>query len=120
MEFLHRNYRVLFPVVVKKVLNPKEIIRIGLLGASKIAYASLSITPSPLLDLADADVNGNRPQAIINPAKTHPEVVISAVAARDRKRAERYAKRWGIERVFGGYLGGFFLVFVFWRGTFGD
>ncbi|KUL90292.1 hypothetical protein ZTR_01919 [Talaromyces verruculosus] len=37
--------------------------------------------------------------SLILPAKTHPEVVIACVAARDRARAEKYAKKHGIEGV---------------------
>lgn len=37
--------------------------------------------------------------ALIIPAKLHPEVVIQAVAARDRKRAEEFAKKNGIPEV---------------------
>ncbi len=43
--------------------------------------------------------------AIIKPAKSHPEVRIMGVAARDVVRAGKYARKFGIERVFGGYQG---------------
>jgi predicted dehydrogenase len=46
-----------------------------------------------------------RPMALINPAKSHPEVIVQAVAARDRKRAEAYAKKHGIHEVKGSYQG---------------
>jgi hypothetical protein len=46
-----------------------------------------------------------RPNALILPAKNHPEVVVQAVAARDRKRAEDYAKKHGIPEVKGSYQG---------------
>ncbi|PMD35522.1 putative oxidoreductase [Hyaloscypha variabilis F] len=55
-------------------------IRIGLLGASGIA-----------------------PSAVIQPAKSHPEVIIAAVAARDVKKAEAYAKKHGIPIVHKSY-----------------
>ncbi|KAJ7696447.1 hypothetical protein B0H17DRAFT_1130861 [Mycena rosella] len=42
------------------------------------------------------------PDALINPAKSHPEVVIYAVAARSQKRAAEFARKHGIEKVFGG------------------
>ncbi|KUJ12285.1 putative oxidoreductase [Mollisia scopiformis] len=77
MDFLRRLYNILFSSPATKVETP---IRFGLLGASKIA-----------------------PNAIIGPAKTHPEVRIVGVAARDAERARVYARRYGIERVFGGY-----------------
>jgi hypothetical protein len=46
-----------------------------------------------------------RPAAVIFPAKSCPDVVISAIAARDAERAKAYAKRWGIEKVFASYEG---------------
>ncbi|KAB8235274.1 hypothetical protein ETB97_007855 [Aspergillus alliaceus] len=55
-------------------------IRFGLLGASNIA-----------------------PIALINPAKAHPDVIIAAVAARDRNRAETYAKKYDIPIVHASY-----------------
>ncbi|APB00174.1 Inositol 2-dehydrogenase [Nocardia seriolae] len=55
-------------------------LRIGILGAANIA-----------------------PNALIGPARRSPEVVVAAVAARDRARAEEFARRHGIERVYGGY-----------------
>lgn len=33
------------------------------------------------------------------PAKLHPEVIVQAVAARDRKRAEHFAKKHGIPEI---------------------
>ncbi|CZR52210.1 related to Oxidoreductase [Phialocephala subalpina] len=77
MELLRRNFNILFPTEVPKV---EGAVRIGLLGASKIA-----------------------PTSVIKPAKSNPEVVIAAVAARDGERAKTYAKRWGIGRAFEGY-----------------
>jgi predicted dehydrogenase len=55
-------------------------VRIGILGAAKIA-----------------------PQALINPAKESNEVVVSAVAARDKFRAAAFAAKHGIARVYGSY-----------------
>ncbi|KAJ5626437.1 dimeric dihydrodiol dehydrogenase [Penicillium herquei] len=57
-----------------------DAIRFGLLGASNIA-----------------------PIALIGPAKSHSEVVIAAVAARDRSRAAAYAKKHGIPIVHSTY-----------------
>lgn len=48
-------------------------LRIGILGAARIA-----------------------PPALIEPARTNPDVVVTAVAARDRSRAEAYAAEHGI------------------------
>jgi predicted dehydrogenase len=55
-------------------------LRIGILGAAGIA-----------------------PLALVKPARQVPEVTVAAVAARDRQRAQRFADRYGIPRVYGGY-----------------
>jgi len=43
--------------------------------------------------------------AVIQPAKSHPEVIVAAVAARDVKKAEVYAKKHGIPIVHKSYQG---------------
>ncbi|MFI8974266.1 Gfo/Idh/MocA family protein [Nocardia asteroides] len=60
--------------------DPRPALRIGVLGAARIA-----------------------PAAVIGPARRSPEVTVTAVAARDRARAERFARKHGVERVFGDY-----------------
>ena len=55
-------------------------LRIGILGASRIA-----------------------PAAVLRPAARIPDVEVVAVAARDRHRAERYARRHGIPQVHDSY-----------------
>jgi predicted dehydrogenase len=45
------------------------------------------------------------PDALITPAKSHPEVVVFAVAARSKDRATVFAKKHGIPKVFGGATG---------------
>jgi predicted dehydrogenase len=55
-------------------------IRIGVLGAARIA-----------------------PNALMHPARAVPDVEVSAVAARDHSRAERFARRWAIPRVLPNY-----------------
>ncbi|KAJ7064812.1 NAD(P)-binding protein [Mycena amicta] len=42
------------------------------------------------------------PGALVKPAQTHPEVVLYAVAARDAKRAEEFAKEHGFQKSYGG------------------
>lgn len=42
---------------------------------------------------------------LINPAKSHPEVVIQAVAARNKQKALAYAKKNGIPDVKDSYEG---------------
>ncbi|KAF2742621.1 putative oxidoreductase [Sporormia fimetaria CBS 119925] len=54
----------------------KDVIRFGVLGAAGIA-----------------------PLTLIIPAKSHPEVFVQCIAARDRKRAEAFAKTHGIPEV---------------------
>ncbi|EHL00518.1 putative Uncharacterized oxidoreductase [Glarea lozoyensis 74030] len=39
------------------------------------------------------------PMGLIVPAKSHPEVIVQAIAARDRTRAEAFAKKHGIPEV---------------------
>jgi predicted dehydrogenase len=55
-------------------------LRIGILGAARIA-----------------------PMAVVRPARRVPEAQAFAVAARDRARAERFARKHGIPRVHAGY-----------------
>lgn len=55
-------------------------LRIGTLGAAQIA-----------------------PNALTIPAQENQDVVVGAVAARDRSRAEAFAQRWGIETVYDTY-----------------
>ncbi len=43
--------------------------------------------------------------ALFGPAKSHPEIIIQAVAARDRERAEKYAKENNIPEVKNSYQG---------------
>ena len=43
--------------------------------------------------------------SIITPALSHPEAVIAAVAARDEKKANAYAKKHHIPKVFKSYDG---------------
>ncbi|KAJ5919106.1 hypothetical protein N7466_010049 [Penicillium verhagenii] len=77
-DLLYRvYYGFLNPPTTKK---KDDAIRFGLLGASNIA-----------------------PVALIAPAISHPEVIVAAVAARDRTRAEKYAKKHNIPIVHATY-----------------
>lgn len=67
------------PVPKSTSLKP---LKFGILGAAKIA-----------------------PSALIIPAKTHPEVVVYAVAARSLAKAQAFAKKHGIEKAYEGYQG---------------
>ena len=55
-------------------------LRIGILGAARIA-----------------------PAALVKPARRTPGVVVAAVAARDPERGRAFAERHGIERVHASY-----------------
>ncbi|KZW00166.1 NAD(P)-binding protein [Exidia glandulosa HHB12029] len=63
-----------------EAIKEPDALRIGILGAASIA-----------------------PAALINPARSHPGVVITAVAARDRTRADKFAKQHGIQKVYASY-----------------
>ncbi|KAK4187190.1 hypothetical protein QBC35DRAFT_239263 [Podospora australis] len=76
--FLQRNWNIFSPPGAAP--KAKDALRFGILGAAKIA-----------------------PMALIAPAALHPEVIIAAVAARDRKKAEAFAKKHSIEKVFDTY-----------------
>ena len=43
--------------------------------------------------------------ALIIPARSHADVIVAAVAARDRTKAEAYAKRWDVPIVHDSYEG---------------
>ncbi|KXH24963.1 hypothetical protein CSIM01_10018 [Colletotrichum simmondsii] len=72
----------LLPTRVYKAFNPPLVkktdgaIKVGVLGAAKIVS-----------------------MALITPALSHPEVIVQAIAARDRSRAEEFAKKHGIPEV---------------------
>ncbi|POS78754.1 hypothetical protein DHEL01_v202848 [Diaporthe helianthi] len=70
---LRRNW-----TMFRQPLAPKkdDALKFGILGAANIAD-----------------------MGFITPSKSHPEVIVYAVAARDRKRAVAYAKRHGIPEV---------------------
>lgn len=57
-------------------------LKFGCLGAAKIA-----------------------PGALVNPARTHAEVEIYAVAARDKDRADAFAAKHGFKKVYAGLTG---------------
>ncbi|KAI3331461.1 putative oxidoreductase [Xylariaceae sp. AK1471] len=73
LSLLSRVYTSFVPPVAEK---NKDAIKFGILGAAKIA-----------------------PMALMTPAKSHPEVIVQAIAARDRARAEEFAKKHGIPDV---------------------
>ncbi|KLU86853.1 hypothetical protein MAPG_05861 [Magnaporthiopsis poae ATCC 64411] len=80
LDFLSRQWQIF--VGSKAVPKEGDAIKFGILGASKIA-----------------------PMALLHAARTHPEVVVQAVAARDKTKAASYAKAHGIPQVLDSYQG---------------
>lgn len=76
---IYRNWVQVRPPVPAK---QEDALKFGILGAAMIA-----------------------PIALIIPAKSHPGVIIQAVAARDRTRAAAFAKKHGIPQVEDSYQG---------------
>ncbi|KAJ5082866.1 NAD(P)-binding protein [Penicillium argentinense] len=78
-DFLTRvYYGVVSPPTIPK--KEDDAIRIGLIGASNIA-----------------------PFAVITPAKSHPGVIVAAIAARESNRAREYAQKYNIPIVHPSY-----------------
>ncbi|SCO33953.1 related to Oxidoreductase [Fusarium fujikuroi] len=75
--FLRRNWQAYSPPEPPKNANA---IKFGILGAANIAAT-----------------------ALITPAKSHPDIKIYAVAARQKEKAEAYAKKHNIPHVFDSY-----------------
>lgn len=69
------------PPLVPKSTDPKPL-KFGILGAAAIA-----------------------PGALILPARSHPDVIVYAVAARSKAKAESFAKKYDIEKSYEGYQG---------------
>lgn len=72
---LYKHYKP--PTSLPKSSKP---LKFGILGAANIA-----------------------PNALITPARTHPEVQIYAVAARSLDKAREFAQKHGIEKAYGSY-----------------
>ncbi|KAF4610430.1 hypothetical protein D9613_007038 [Agrocybe pediades] len=81
---IQRLYKAFNPPVVPKAASttsaPTSPLKFGILGAATIG-----------------------PPALIIPARSHPEVIVYAVAARTLEKAQVYAKKWGIEKAYEGY-----------------
>ncbi|KAL8418952.1 hypothetical protein RB594_002239 [Gaeumannomyces avenae] len=77
-DFLSRQWQIF--VGSKAAPKDADALRFGILGAANIA-----------------------PMALMHAARTHPEVVVQAVAARDKAKAAAYAKKHGIPQVLDGY-----------------
>ncbi|PWY98617.1 NAD(P)-binding protein [Testicularia cyperi] len=78
-------YTAINPPVVSKAVAGKDgaatqPLRMGILGAANIA-----------------------PLAVISPAKSHPDIIVSGVAARSKAKATAFAKKYGIPHVFDSY-----------------
>lgn len=61
-------------------MTTMAVVRIGVLGCARIV-----------------------PKALIEPARRFPQAQVVAIASRDRQKAERFARRWGIPRVHNRY-----------------
>ncbi|KAH8904378.1 NAD(P)-binding protein [Coniochaeta sp. PMI_546] len=77
-DLLHRNWQIIKPPAPPP--KASNALRFGILGTARIA-----------------------PIAFITPARSHPEVILSAVAARDKTRATAYARKHSIPRVLDSY-----------------
>lgn len=80
VSIYHFTKRVYNSFIPSDVPKSSDAVRFGILGAANIG-----------------------PMAFIIPAKTHPDVIVAAVAARDQKKAEAYAKKHGIPVVHKSY-----------------
>ena len=58
-----------------------------------------------MADVPSVVLTTSSPLALIIPAKSHTEVIIQAVSARDRQKAEAFAKSHGIPEVKDSYQG---------------
>ncbi|KAK3381514.1 hypothetical protein B0H63DRAFT_475921 [Podospora didyma] len=76
--FVHRAWQIIRPPL--QPAKAPDALKFGILGAANVA-----------------------PYALFLQAKQHPDVVIHAVAARDKNKADAYAKKHGIPVVFGSY-----------------
>lgn len=61
--------------------------------------------PKATTDTFSVVLNSSSPLGLVVAAKSHPEVIVQAVAARDRQKAEAFAKSNGIPEVKGSYQG---------------
>ncbi|KAL4937377.1 hypothetical protein BDV06DRAFT_203118 [Aspergillus oleicola] len=77
LSLVARIWQIYSPPLVPKSGNA---LKFGILGAANIATTVL-----------------------IKPARFHPEVIVQAVAARDKQRAVTYAKKYGIPQVHDSY-----------------
>ncbi|KAI0036920.1 NAD-P-binding protein [Vararia minispora EC-137] len=75
----HLNSAVMAAFLRRMYKLTDQPLRFGILGAAIVA-----------------------PLALILPAKTHPDVVVIAIASRDQVRAGNFAKRHGVPRAYGG------------------
>jgi len=81
MSSLVRIYQSFRPHTTTQTLGQSvKPLKFGILGAAAIA-----------------------PNALLTPAKSHPEVEVYAVAARDLGRAQAFAKKHGIQKAYGSY-----------------
>jgi len=76
-------------------------LKFGVLGAANIAWVFFLV----LYAHSELTDEGKQSHVADIPAKSHPEVIVQAVAARDRSKAEAFAKSHGIPEVRNSYQG---------------
>jgi predicted dehydrogenase len=92
---ISRLYGAFFPPIVEK---KSGALRFGILGAATAAYVSIYSMFIVLLTVSS-------PLGLVVPAKSHSEIILQAISARDRTRAEAFAKKHGIPDVRDTYQG---------------
>ncbi|KAJ7702977.1 hypothetical protein B0H17DRAFT_1157125 [Mycena rosella] len=68
------------------------------LASSRSRRQNVFAALSPQLNFGCLGAANITPGALVNPSRTHPELVLYAVAARDAKRAEEFAKEHGFQK----------------------
>lgn len=76
-------------------------------GLRKLSVLPLQVNGISLLL---TQLNLHRPLSLITPAKSHPQVVVQAISAKNHQRAEEFAKKHGIPDVRDTYQGMFSVI----------
>lgn len=78
-----------------------DALKFGILGAANTAYILQKFESILSLDM----LTRSSPLSLIIPAKSHPGVIVQAISARDRTKAEAFAKSHGIPEIKDTYQG---------------
>ncbi|KAI1797118.1 NAD(P)-binding protein [Ganoderma leucocontextum] len=81
------------------IQNEEEIRLVGFQGNGKREAKNASALRFGILGAARIG-----PDALFKPAKTHPDMVVTAVACRDKERGYKYARKHNIPRTFSGLV----------------